>query len=125
MVFGSLDQSLDASPSPPRRHQRHIAVGGGAVSRRPLLLRKRGLRRCAGFTRRLGHGTYDICARINALGGDPREPYYAESRRFATLFGIPEDRLSPDWAASSAYIAAMTESSTLTVTAAARAMAHR
>jgi uncharacterized protein (DUF2236 family) len=51
--------------------------------------------------------------------------YYAESRRFAALFGIPGQRLPPDWAASSAYIAAMTESSTLTVTDAARAMAHR
>jgi uncharacterized protein (DUF2236 family) len=62
---------------------------------------------------------------LGALARDQRERYYAESRLFAALFGIPGQRLAPDWTAFSAYIAAMTESSTLTVTDAARAMAHR
>jgi uncharacterized protein (DUF2236 family) len=53
------------------------------------------------------------------------ERYHAESRLFAALFGIPKERLAPDWMAFSAYIDAMTASGTLTVTDAARLMAHR
>ena len=47
------------------------------------------------------------------------------SHLFAALFGIPKASLSRDWTAFSAYTEAMTRSATLTVTPAARVMAHR
>jgi len=38
-----------------------------------------------------------------ALTSDEREQYYAETKRFAALFGIPEAALPKDWAAFEAY----------------------
>jgi uncharacterized protein (DUF2236 family) len=128
MVFGSLDQSLDAAR---RLHRRHAAISGTLPSEAGPF--PAGSCYCANEVSALCwvHATlWDTALMtyalvLGALGGDQRERYCAESRRFAALFGIPGERLPPDWAASSAYIAAMTESSTLTVTDAARAMAHR
>ena len=128
MVFGSLDQSLDAAR---RLHRRHAAISGTLPSEAGPF--PAGSCYCANEVSALCwvHATlWDTALMtyalvLGALGGDQRERYYAESRRFAALFGIPGQRLPPDWAASSAYIAAMTESSTLTVADAARAMAHR
>ncbi len=62
---------------------------------------------------------------LPALTPEQRERYYAESRLFAALFGIPREHLARDWTDFSAYTEAMTQSSTLTVTEQARAMAHR
>jgi uncharacterized protein (DUF2236 family) len=128
MVFGSVDQSLDAAR---RLHRRHAAISGTLPSEAGPF--PAGSCYCANEVSALCwvHATlWDTALMtyalvLGALGGDQRERYYAESRRFAALFGIPGQRLPPDWAASSAYIAAMTESRTLTVTDAARAMAHR
>jgi uncharacterized protein (DUF2236 family) len=128
MVFGSLDQSLDAAR---RLHRRHAAISGPLPSQAGPF--PAGSSYCANEVSALRwvHATlWDTALMtyalvLGALGGDQCERYYAESRRVAALFGIPGQRLPPDWAASSAYIAAMTESSTLTVTDAARAMAHR
>jgi uncharacterized protein (DUF2236 family) len=128
MVFGTLDQSLDAAR---RLHRRHAAVSGTLPSEAGPF--PAGSCYCANEVSALCwvHATlWDTALMtyalvLGALGGDQCERYYAESRRVAALFGIPGQRLPPDWAASSAYIAAMTESSTLTVTDAARAMAHR
>jgi hypothetical protein len=50
------------------------------------------------------------------LTAEQRELYYAESWRFAALFGIPRECLPRDWTAFSAYIEEMTRSDTLTVT---------
>ena len=62
---------------------------------------------------------------LPSLTQEERARYYAESRLFAALFGIPQARLPDDWAAFSTYTKAMTRSDTLTVTDSARAMAHR
>jgi len=62
---------------------------------------------------------------LPALTREQREHYYAESRLFAALFGIPKEHLARDWTAFAAYTEAMARSSTLTVTAPARVMAHR
>jgi uncharacterized protein (DUF2236 family) len=128
MVFGSLDQSLDAAR---RLHRRHAAISGTLPSQAGPF--PAGSSYCANEVSALRwvHATlWDTALMtyalvLGALGRDQRERYYAESRRFAALFGIPGPRLPPDWTAFSTYIAAMTESSTLTVTDAARAMAHR
>src|SRR5262245_34614215 len=128
MVFGSLDHSLDAAR---RLHRRHAAISGTLPS--PAGSFPAGSTYCANEVSALRwvHATlWDTALMtyalvLGALARDQQERYYAESRRFAALFGIPGGRLPPDWTAFSAYIAAMIESSTLTVTEAARAMAHR
>ncbi len=128
MVFGSLDQSLDAAR---RLHRRHAAISGPLPSQAGPF--PAGSTYCANEVSALRwvHATlWDTALMtyalvLGALAPDQRERYYAESRLFAALFGIPGQRLPPDWTAFSAYIAAMTESNTLTVTDAARAMAHR
>ncbi|WP_203101382.1 oxygenase MpaB family protein [Skermanella rosea] len=57
---------------------------------------------------------------------DPeREAYYAESRRFAACFGVPDGALPPDWSGFRAYVDAMTASPVLTVMPGARELADR
>src|SRR6266508_2660170 len=76
------------SASPPRRNQRRIAVGGRAVSRRLLLLRKRGIGAALGSRDAVGHGTYDICARARCPGARPTR---ALLRREPPLRGLVRD----------------------------------
>jgi uncharacterized protein (DUF2236 family) len=60
---------------------------------------------------------------VRPLSGDEKERYYAETRRFAALFGIPERLLPASWPAFQAYNEQMWESSELGVTGPARAIA--
>jgi uncharacterized protein (DUF2236 family) len=128
MVFGTLDQSLAAAR---HLHRRHAAIEGkfnSAAGPFPV-----GSPYCANEVSALRwvHATLWETAPmayalvLPPLARDQRERYYAEGRLFAALFGIPTQYLPPDWAAFSAYIDAMTRSSTLTVTEVARVMAHR
>jgi uncharacterized protein (DUF2236 family) len=59
------------------------------------------------------------------LPDELRELYCSESRLLSGLFGIPDTCLAPNWTAFADYFQAMTQSQTLTVTGAARVMAHR
>ena len=128
MVFGTLDQSLDAAR---RLHRRHAAISGTLPSAAGPF--SAGSFYCANEVSALRwvHATlWDTALMTYALvlgdlAQDERERYYAEGRLFASLFGIPGQRLPPDWTAFSAYIATMTQSDTLTVTDPARTMAHR
>ena len=129
MVFGSLDQSLDAAR---RLHRRHAAISGTLpLEAGPFPAGSLYYANEVSALRWVHATLWDTgnahdkraCARCPAR--DQCERHYAESRLFAALFGIPGQRLPPDWTAFSGDIAAMTESSTLTVTDAARAMAHR
>jgi uncharacterized protein (DUF2236 family) len=128
MVFGSLDQSLDAAR---RLHRRHAAIRGTLPSEAGPFPAGSSYRANEISALNWVHATLWETALVAyalvlpALREDERERYFAERRLFAGLFGIPQHRLPPDWGAFAAYIAAMTESSTLTVTDAARAMAHR
>ncbi len=127
MVFGTLDQSLDAAR---RLHRRHAAISGTLRSAAGPFAA--GSFYCANEISALRwvHATLWDTALMTyalvlpALTQEQRALYYAEGRVFAALFGIPGQCLPPDWTAFSAYIAAMAESKTLTVTDAARAMAH-
>ena len=128
MVFGTLDQSFDAAR---RLHRRHAAISGTLRSDAgPFLV---GSSYCANEVSALRwvHATLWDTALLAyglvlpALTREACERYYAESRLFAALFGIPKERLPPDWIGFCAYMDAMTESSTLTVTELARRMAHR
>ncbi|UEM25268.1 DUF2236 domain-containing protein (plasmid) [Skermanella mucosa] len=51
------------------------------------------------------------------------EAYYAESRRFAACFGIPDAALPPTWSGFHAYVGAMVASPVLTVMPAAGELA--
>src|SRR5262249_14140931 len=54
-----------------------------------------------------------------------RDQYYADSKLFAALFGIPQAYLPPDWPSFTTYVEQMVRSDTLTVTAAACSIADR
>jgi len=62
------------------------------------------------------------CA-VGPLTDPEREQYYAESRTFAALFGLPASALPADWSAFAAYNRRMHGSNELAVTGAARAYA--
>jgi uncharacterized protein (DUF2236 family) len=128
MVFGTLAQSLEAAR---RLHRRHAAIEGTLQSAAGLF--PAGSFYCANEVSALRwvHATlvetavmaYSLV--LPALTREQRERYYAESRLFAALFGIPSEHLARDWTAFAAYTEAMARSNTLTVTAPARVMAHR
>jgi uncharacterized protein (DUF2236 family) len=128
MVFGTLGQSFGAAR---RLHHRHASITGTLPSAAGPF--PAGSFYCANevFALRWVHATLVETAVmayalvLPALTQEQHELYYAESRLFAALFGIPKEHLARDWTAFSAYTEAMTRSSTLTVTDQARAMAHR
>jgi uncharacterized protein (DUF2236 family) len=126
MVFGALDQALAAAR---RLHARHAAI----VGRLP----EAAGRFAAGTLYRANdvaalswvHATLTETALIAhdlllpPLTPEQRERYWAESRLFAGLFGIPETALPQDWAGFAAYCAAMQDTDALAVGAAARRIA--
>jgi len=128
MVFGSLDQSLDAARS---LHRRHAEIEGSLPSAAGPF--PAGSCYCANAVPALCwvYATlietallaYELV--LPPLTSEQRERYYGESRRFAALFGIADEYLPRDWTAFSAYTATMVQSDTLTVTDAARVMARR
>ncbi len=61
---------------------------------------------------------------LPALTSAEREQYYAESRTTAALFGIPPEELPGNWQHFEQYFESMLQSNTLTVSSAAREMAH-
>jgi uncharacterized protein (DUF2236 family) len=128
MVFGSLDQGLSVARS---LHHRHAEIKGrlpAAAGPFPA-----GSCYCANAVPALRwvHATLIETALLAyqlvlpPLTLEQRERYYDESRLFAALFGIPDECLPRDWAAFSAYTAAMVQSDTLTVTDQARIIGHR
>jgi uncharacterized protein (DUF2236 family) len=62
---------------------------------------------------------------LPAVAARERELYYAESRRFAALFGVPASALPPDWAGFATYCEAMRQPGLLAVSDAARAIAAK
>jgi uncharacterized protein (DUF2236 family) len=128
MVFGTLAQSLEAAR---RLHRRHASIKGTLQSAAGPF--PAGSFYCANEVSALRwvHATLVETALmayalvLPALTREQRERYYAESRLFAALFGIPREYLARDWTAFAAYTEALARSNTLTVTAPARAMAHR
>jgi uncharacterized protein (DUF2236 family) len=128
MVFGRLEQSLDAARA---LHRRHAAISGTmpeAAGPFPV-----GSWYCANSVPALRwvHATLMETALmvyglvLPRLTPHERERYYAESRMFAGLFGIPQASLPECWSAFSAYTQAMVQSEILSVTDSARALAHR
>ncbi len=128
MIFGTLDQALAASRFLYGLHTRIEGELPAAVARYP-----QGSRYEANEARALlwVYATLIDSALLAhdfvlpPLTAAERQTYYTESRRMATLFGIPASMLPPDWPAFQAYIADMLASGDLGVDPLARELAHR
>jgi uncharacterized protein (DUF2236 family) len=128
MVFGTLDQSLSAAR---RLHHRHADIKGFLPSTAGRFSAGSPYLADAVTALLWVHATLTdtaLAAReqiLVPLTHEQQERYYTESQLFAGLFGIPRRCLAADWTAFSAYLEAMLRSDTLSVTPAARVMAHR
>jgi uncharacterized protein (DUF2236 family) len=128
MVFGRLEQSLEAAR---RLHQRHAAITG--TMREAAGPFPAGSFYCANSLPALHwvHATLVETALmayalvLPALTPEERNQYYAESRLLAALFGIPQSSMPESWRTFSTYTEVMAQSDVLTVTDSARATAHR
>jgi uncharacterized protein (DUF2236 family) len=127
LVFGTLDQAFAAAR---RLHQLHGAIQGVLPSAAgPFAAGSRYHANDVGALRWV-HATlvetaltlYEIV--FPPLTATERERYWAESRRYAALFGIPARALPPDWGRFVAYNEAMWHSATLTVSREARGIAR-
>ncbi|AMA56965.1 oxygenase MpaB family protein [Bradyrhizobium sp. CCGE-LA001] len=126
MVFGSLDRALLSSRQLHRRHG--MIVGAMPETVGPFAA---GSRYCANDipSLRWVHATlvetalmaHDLI--VPPLSSAERERYWTESRLYGALFGLTGTDLPADWAGFAAYNAAMAQSETLTVSAAAREIA--
>lgn len=126
MIFGTLEQALTASR---RLHCRHAAVTGTLpTTAGPFAA---GSSYCANEASALlwvyatlietAVQAHDLL--LPPLSANERERYYTESRLLAALFGIPQERLPPNWNAFAAYTHSMFGSDVLAVTAEGRAIA--
>jgi uncharacterized protein (DUF2236 family) len=127
MVFGTVDQAVAAAR---HLHRRHAAIRGtlpesagpfraGSFYQANEIAALRWVYATLIDTALVAH---DVV--LPSLTMKHRESYYAESRLFAALFGIPQQDLPSHWSAFVSYNRAMWDSDTLTVTAAARAGAR-
>jgi uncharacterized protein (DUF2236 family) len=126
MVFGTTGQALTAARALHRRHDGVIGVLTESAGAFP-----------AGSSYRANdvaalcwvHATLTDSALVAyqlarpPLSNEEREQYYAESRLFAALFGIPPSALPESWAGFVDYFADMTGSDILAVGEAARRIA--
>jgi uncharacterized protein (DUF2236 family) len=126
LVFGTLDQAFRAAR---HLHRRHGAIQGilpkavgpfaaGSPYRANDIAALRWVYATLIESALMAH---DLV--LPAVSAHERELYYAESRRFAALFGVPASALPPDWAGFAAYCEAMRQPGSLAVSDAARSIA--
>jgi uncharacterized protein (DUF2236 family) len=127
MIFGSLDQALEASRN---LYALHTRVRGEMTE--DIAAYRRGSHYEANEIAAL-RWVYATLVESAVLAHEcvmpaltPRElaDYYAESKTLAALFGLPAAALPADWPAFLGYCREMEQSNALGVTAAARIMAH-
>jgi len=123
LVFGATTDALDAAR---RLHRRHAAVAGtlpegsGAYAAgMPYMANEAGALLWVHMT------LVDTAAMVHErvfgpLPAAARARYYADSRRCAALFGIPDDLLPPDWPAFATAMARALDGPLLAVTPWAR-----
>ncbi|WP_439393732.1 oxygenase MpaB family protein [Bradyrhizobium sp. PMVTL-01] len=126
MVFGSLDRALLSSRQLHRRHgmivgQMPETVGPFAAGSRYYANDIPSLRWVHATLVDTALIAHDLV--LPPLSAEERERYWADSRTFGALFGLRADELPADWSGFAAYTAAMVQSDTLTVSAAAREIA--
>jgi uncharacterized protein (DUF2236 family) len=126
LVFGTLDHALRAAR---HLHRRHSAIQGvlpatvgpfaaGTPYRANDVAALRWVYATLVESAVMAH---DLI--LPALTKEEHELYYAESRRFAGLFGIPRAALPPDWPGFAGYCEMMRRPGSLAVSDAARAIA--
>ena len=126
LVFGTLDDALRAAR---RLHQRHSAIQGVLPATVGPFVAGTPYRANDVSALRWVYATlvesalmaHDLV--LPALTREERDHYYAESRRFAALFGIPDNALPPDWAGFAGYCEMMLRPGSLAVSDAAHAIA--
>jgi uncharacterized protein (DUF2236 family) len=126
MVFGTTGQALAAAR---RLYRRHTAISG--TLRENAVAFAAGSPYCANDVAALRwvHATLIDTALIAyqlvnpPLSAQDRESYYADTRVFAALFGIPQSTLPQSWADFARYVDDMFSSDTLAVGNAARSIA--
>jgi uncharacterized protein (DUF2236 family) len=128
MVFGTPDQALAVARRLYRRHAMVIGVlptaAGPFAAGSPYYANEASALRWVHATLvETALMAHDLV--LPALSEDAREQYWSEARLYAALFGIPPDSLAPDWKSFLAYREAMAESDVLTVSPAARDIAHQ
>lgn len=126
MVFGSRDGAIAAAQ---RLHRRHAMISGVLPEAVGPFASGSSYSANDAAALRWVHATlvetsamaYDLV--LPPLSREERERYWTESRLYAALFGLKPSDMPEDWASFAAYNAAMAESDTLTVSAAAREIA--
>jgi uncharacterized protein (DUF2236 family) len=128
MVFGTLDQSMNAAR---RLHRRHATVtgqlpynvgpfpAGSTYSANTIPA----LRWVYATLIETALVAYELV--LPAVTLQQREQYYRESQLFAGLFGIPQECLPRDWAGFAEYFSEMVQSEILNVSDRSRTMARR
>jgi uncharacterized protein (DUF2236 family) len=128
MAFGTRDQALGVAR---RLYRRHGAVAGILPEAAGAFATGSAYSANEVDALRWVHATLVDTAILShdlvlpPLSDAERERYWAETRTFASLFGIPQQELPADWASFQAYTAAMAQSDVLTVSSAARDIARR
>lgn len=123
MVFGTLDEALDAAR---RLHRRHAAIRGTLPAAAGPFAAGSAYRANDPDALRWVHATLvetglAVHERVLApLTAVEREAYWSESRLLGALFGVPAAALPPDWAGFAAYAEEVRGSSLLAVDDAAR-----
>jgi uncharacterized protein (DUF2236 family) len=128
MVFGTLDQSMNAAR---RLHRRHATITGqlpypagpfaaGSTYSANAIPPLRWIYATLIETALVA---YELV--LPPLSAQQREQYYRESRLFAGLFGIPQECLPQDWAGFADYFSEMVQSELLYVSDRSRTMARR
>ncbi|MCA6115957.1 DUF2236 domain-containing protein [Bradyrhizobium sp. WSM 1738] len=126
MVFGSREGALAAAR---RLHRRHTMINGVLPEAIGPFASGSSYSANDIAALRWVHATLvETAAMVHDLVLPPlsieeREQYWAESRRFAALFGLKPSDLPEDWSSFAGYNATMAQSDTLTVSAAAREVA--
>ncbi len=128
MVFGTTDEAVAAARRLYRRHAMIAGVLAESAGRFPA-----GSAYCANDLAALRwvFATLADSAIVAfelvhpPLSVTEREHYYAEFRRFASFFGIPQTALPQSWPAFADYVEQMLASDTLAVGSAARAIAPK
>ena len=128
IVFGTLDQALGAARLLRWRHAAitgvmPMAVGPFAAGSRYWANETSALRWVHATLVETALITHDLV--LPPLSSEDHARYYAESRVFAAMFGIPQASLPSSWEDFAAYNQAMWESETLTVIPEARAVAEQ
>ncbi len=126
MVFGTTDEAVGAAR---RLYRRHATIGGilaDSAGEFPAgsAYRANDVAALRWVFATLADSAIVAFELVNPpLSAEECERYYAEFRRFAAFFGIPQEALPQSWPAFADYVEQMLGSDTLAVSNAARTVA--